>query len=416
MRARAGTFDRESRKLRRVAILAMVLTCAIAGQGNSGSSPITIRTEPLSPGRREIATAPPPNSERLPLDEVANEGFNGRVPGLGATYALVVVQHGRIVYERYGKGITPETRLPSWSMAKSVTHALVGRAVMRFGLNIDRAMGGSVWRGDDPRSRISWRTWMQMDDGLRHSEFGATSFASMDAAHMLFGWGREDNSSFCAREPLVHTPETHWNYSSCAWVLVDHALSGVVAPNVAGPLERRKQIRAWMEAELFGPLGMESALVEFDATGQPVGSAWLFATARDYARFGLLYLHDGVSNGRRILPPGWVNFARTPGPAANSDGYGAGWWITPAKGRGRPRDVLIDTGCKRDAYSAQGRRGQVILVVPSKDLVIVRLGYFSDAPDAWTQTYAWMGRIARTLPVCAIEQPSAYPVSGEWLK
>lgn len=336
--------------------------------------------------------------DRESLEAASEDAFARRVPDLGATYALVVVQRGRIVYERYGEGVTRKTRLPSWSMAKSVSHALVGIAVRRLGVNIDAAMGHPAWRADDPRARISWRTWMQMADGLRNSEFQSPTFATMDAAHMLYGRGRQDNAAFCAQEPLIHAPRTHWNYNSCAWVLTDDALTRLAAPQSQTATERRRNYAAWMESELFSPIGLRSALAEFDGAGRPTGSAWLFATARDYARLGLPYLRDGVWEGRRILPEGWVDFGRTAGPASNSNAYGAGWWITPPDGRGRPRATLIETGCYRDAFSAQGRRGQFILLVPSKDLVVVRLGYFSDAPDAWEATYAWIGRVARAFP------------------
>jgi CubicO group peptidase (beta-lactamase class C family) len=129
--------------------------------------------------------------------------------------------------------------------------------------------------------------------------------------------------------------------------------------------------------ELFGPLGMSSAQAEFDAAGTFVGSALAYATAPDYARFGLLYLRDGVWNGRRILPEGWVDFARTKTPADDCDVYGAGFWLTPASGSGKPMRALTPKG-PRDLFAAQGHEGQIIVMVPSKDLVLVRLGHFDD--------------------------------------
>src|SRR5204863_4238552 len=126
-----------------------------------------------------------------------------------------------------------------------------------------------------------------------------------------------------------------------------------------------------LAGELWGPLGMTSAQPEFDAAGTFVGSAFVYATARDFARFGLLYLRDGVWDGRRLLPPGWVDFARTRSPAANGHLYGAGWWLNPDPGvKGVPLPP--------DVFSAQGHEGQLISVFPSKDLVIVRLGLFDD--------------------------------------
>jgi CubicO group peptidase (beta-lactamase class C family) len=122
---------------------------------------------------------------------------------------------------------------------------------------------------------------------------------------------------------------------------------------------------------------MTTAQPEFDAKGTFIGSALVYATARDWARFGLLYMRDGVWNGRRILPPGWVDFARTRNPAANSDIYGAGFWVTPATGPGKPYPAFSQKG-PRDLFMAHGHEGQVIAIVPSKDLIVVRLGKLDD--------------------------------------
>jgi CubicO group peptidase (beta-lactamase class C family) len=144
-------------------------------------------------------------------------------------------------------------------------------------------------------------------------------------------------------------------------------------------------------------IGME-VQPEFDATGLYYGSAMIYGTARDFARLGLLYLRDGVWDGRRVLPEGWVDFARTPAPGTNADIYGAGWWLNPQQGKGRPLPVLIDTGPERDAFRAQGFEGQVIMDIPSKDVVIVRLGLTPDPVRGWAAVGDWLGRVARTFP------------------
>src|SRR6185369_7480460 len=150
----------------------------------------------------------------------------------------------------------------------------------------------------------------------------------------------------------------------------------VFAPG-ANAEDRRKKMLAVMKEELFDPIGMTSARPEFDSTGTFIGSALVYATARDWARFGYLYLKDGVWNGKRILPEGWVDFARAKNPASNSDVYGAGFWITPQSGSGKPLPALTPNG-PRDLYNAQGHEGQLVVIVPSKDLVVVRLGLFHD--------------------------------------
>jgi CubicO group peptidase (beta-lactamase class C family) len=150
-------------------------------------------------------------------------------------------------------------------------------------------------------------------------------------------------------------------------------------------------MRAWMNSSLFDRIGMRP-VVEFDSQGVFYGSSLYWATARDYARFGYLYLRDGVWNGERVLPQGWADFARTPGPDTDTDIYGAQWWLTPPSGAGRPERSLIVNPDLRDAFSAQGYEGQLIVVVPSKDLVMVRLGRFDGGAEAWDALGDWAGR------------------------
>jgi len=316
-------------------------------------------------------------------------------PTLGETRAVVVIQRGRLVTERYMPGFGPDTALISWSMAKSVTHALVGIAVRRGLVNIDQPMGNPRWAPGDPRNAIPWRFWINMIDGQAYREIGVADQTKNDAARMLFGIGRRDVAAFGASLPLVHPPGTHWNYNSAGTNLVADALGRVLAPG-AGPAERRARVAAVMREELFEPLGMASAQAEFDAAGTFVGSALMYATARDWARFGLLYLRDGVWDGRHILPEGWVDYARSKTPAADCDIYGAGWWITPPTGSGRPLGALAPNG-PRDLFAAEGHEGQVVVVVPSKDLIVVRLGLFDDR-IGWRPLGEWIERIVRLFP------------------
>ncbi len=297
-------------------------------------------------------------------------------PKLGETRAVVVIHHGRLVAERYAPGFGPDTPLISWSMAKSVTQALLGIAVRKGLVDIDQPMGNPRWTASDPRAAIPWRTWINMTDGQEYREIGVVDPTLNDAATMLYGRGRRDVAGFAAALPLIHAPGTHWNYNSAGINLIADALTRTLAPN-ASPAERRARMTRELRDELFAPIGMTSAQPEFDRTGLFLGSALVYATARDWARFGLLYLRDGVWEGRRILPEGWVDFARTKTPAANSDVYGAGFWVTPAVGRGKPYVAFAPDG-PRDLFLAQGHEGQVVVIVPSKDLVLVRLGLFND--------------------------------------
>jgi CubicO group peptidase (beta-lactamase class C family) len=308
---------------------------------------------------------------------------------LGETRAVVVVYRGRLVYEAYARGYTPQQRHVSWSMAKSITQALVGAAVLQGLVDIDRPMGSPRWRPDDPRAAITWRQWLTMTDGQRYLEIGAPSPTKSDAARMLFGRTRKDIVGYAARLPLVHKPGEVWNYSTAASVLLADALTRAVAPGEADARKRRAAMSAFMRDNLFFPIGMASAQPEFDAQGTFIGGSLVYATARDFAKFGLLYLRDGVWNARRVLPAGWVDFARAKTPASNSDVYGAGWWISPRAGDGVPIRNFTPAS-PRDLFSAQGHEGQLIVLVPSKDLIIVRLGY---TPGAWDALGAWIDRI-----------------------
>ena len=302
-------------------------------------------------------------------------------PLLGQTRAVMIVQHGRIVSESYAPGYSATTRLISWSMAKSITQALVGIAVRQGLVDIDKPMGNPRWPAGDARQAIPWRQWEQMVDGQRYHEIDRMQNpASNDAARMLFGEGRRDVAAFGASLPLDHPPGTHWNYNSAGVNLVCDALGRVWAPNADAPTRRARMLEV-MRKELFEPLGMTSAQPEFDSTGTFIGSAFVYATARDFARFGLLYLRDGVWDGQRILPAGWVDsswVARASGTETVPTTYGYGWWG--------------HTEGSHAYHYALGFGGQFIVVVPDLDLVLVRHGA-SEAQK--TAVKAWVADVVQ---------------------
>jgi CubicO group peptidase (beta-lactamase class C family) len=320
---------------------------------------------------------------------------NAPRPRLGETREVVIIWRGRLVSEAYMPGYGPETPLLSWSKAKSITHALTGIAVRRGLVDIDKPMGNPRWGANDPRQAIPWRHWLNMVDGQAYREIGEHDQAENDAAKMHFGRGRLDVSAYAASLPLIHPPGSHWNYNSAAVNLIADALTHRFAPG-APPTERRARIAAVLTDELFGPLGMRSAQPEFDAAGTFIGSSLLYATARDFARFGLLYMRDGVWEKRRILPAGWVDFARSKTPAGNCDVYGALFWIAPVSGRGKPYSALAPDG-PRDLFAAQGHEGQLTAMVPSKDLILVRLGRFENG-SGWRALGDWVQRIVALFP------------------
>lgn len=287
---------------------------------------------------------------------------------LGETHGLLIVQGGRIVLERYGEGCGPEQTYPAWSKAKSITHALVGIAVGDGKLDVHAPADVPEWR-DDARAAITLDHLLRMSSGLRWIEEYLPDQPS-DVIAMLFGEGKDDVAGFAAGFPLAHQPGGYWQYSSGTTNIVSRILARKL--DAGGP-----DFEAFMRARLFEPIGMASPIPKFDAAGTFIGSSFCYCTARDFARFGLLYLRDGVWDGRRLLPEGWVDYARTPTAQQPGDEpYGAHWWLGVG-GEG--------------SFSANGYDGQFTVCVPDLDMVLVRHGATPlDRKDALK---AWIGEV-----------------------
>jgi CubicO group peptidase (beta-lactamase class C family) len=298
--------------------------------------------------------------DRAALEERLDHAFAGPEPeDLERTHSVVVVQRGAVVVERHGEGAAPDDAFRSWSIAKSITNALVAILVRQRRLDISQPIPVKEWDADDPRSRITVDQMLRMVDGLRFREAehlggGAVRYypeEESDVIPMLFGAGRGDVAGFAAGLPKVADPETRWNYNSGG----SNLLARLVGETVGGG---RDEMLAFMRSELFGPLGMRTADPGFDAAGHFIGASACPCSALDFARFGLLFLRGGIWDGARILPEGWVDYSRAPSP--QSDGlYGAHFWVTPGS---------------LGIFSCQGAWGQRILIVPKLDLVVVRLG------------------------------------------
>lgn len=285
------------------------------------------------------------------LDQAFGEGAEAR---LGETQALVIVQGGRLILERYGKGRGPDDTCHSWSKAKSITHALVGLLVRDGLVDIHAPADVPEWRAaGDPRGAITLDQLLRMSSGLKFTEVYLPGQGS-DVIEMLFGSGQHDVAGFAAAFPLEHAPGGVWSYSSGTSNIVSRCAARALG--ATGPA-----FESFMRERLFGPLGMTSPIPKFDAAGTFIGSSFCFATPRDFARFGLLYLRDGVWEGRRLLPEGWVDYARTKTAQDDrvDDPYGAHWWLGIA-GPG--------------SFSANGYDGQFTVVIPDLDMVIVRHG------------------------------------------
>jgi CubicO group peptidase (beta-lactamase class C family) len=286
---------------------------------------------------------------------------------LRRTRAILVVQDGQIVAERYAPGFGETTRFSGWSMTKSVLGALVGVLVGEGRLSLRDVELMPAWRRPDPRASITLEDLLRMRSGLGFSEEYAN--LTSDVIEMLFN--QEDAAAYAASRPLIAPPGTEWSYSSGT----TNILSAIARRSVGGA-----DYPSWPRRALFAPLRMNSALMEPDASGTFVASSFMLATARDWARFGQLYLQDGVWEGRRLLPEGWVSFSTTPTSQSPGGIYGAHWWLglKPELGGGTPAATRLP----RDACFAVGHEAQVLTVVPSRRLVVVRLG-LSVYIDAW---------------------------------
>ncbi len=304
-------------------------------------------------------------------------------PRLGRTDALLVVQGGETRYELYGPDHTPTTRHVSWSIAKSATHALVGAAVLRDGLDIDRPV--SVL----PGAGVTLRHLLTLTDGLPWNEARQPAAIASDASRLLFGPGRLDVAKFAASRPgQRNAPGATWNYSTGAYHLIARELTARLFPALSHPARRRAAMADWMRRRLFEPAGMLGVLFEFDPQGTFYAGSLMWATARDFAALGGLYLNDGVAGGQRLLPGGWTRFARSPTVEPT---YGAGWWLEGAHGTAAGPSLL--GGSPPDAFHARGLDGQVILVVPSRRLIVVRLGYTPDGVTGWPAIGGCLRRI-----------------------
>ena len=274
------------------------------------------------------------------------------------THALVVVHGGRIVAEGYAPGFDATMPLIGWSMSKMAINALVGIAVQDGKLTLaDRALLPE-WRGDaDPRRDIRLDQLLRMTSGLSFNEDYADH--SGDVIQMLFVQG--DKAGFAAAKSLEHSPGAYWQYSG--------GTSNIIARILRQRFADEQEYLRFPRERLFEPLGMRSAVLEPDEAGTFVGSTFMYASARDWARLGLLFLHDGRWQGQRLLPEGWVTYSLTPTKDAPDAQYGAHVWL---KLPGSPG--LGEPSMPEDTYYMLGYDEQVVAVVPSRDLVIVRLG------------------------------------------
>lgn len=290
------------------------------------------------------------------------------------TKAVVVLKDGRVVAERYAPGYGVDTPIQGWSMTKSVTNALIGVLVRQGRLSVDGPAPVAAWSNPgDPRHAISVDNLLRMTSGLDIGQ-SLTSDASTawdPTTHMVFD--TDDMAAFAEKARLKAPPGTWWNYTNGNTLL----LSRMIRDRTGGDTAH---VLAFIHRELFDKLGMEHAVLEFDAAGTPIGASQLWASGRDWARFGQLYLDDGVVGGERVLPEGWVDYSARLTPGSDHFGYGAGFWTN--RGGSTAARERIAAGIPADAFMARGSQGQYVVIIPSRRLVVVRLGMaYTDRGD-----------------------------------
>ena len=349
---RAGVFGFIGRGL---AVATPEFGCAVLPDGRL--DPFLAHPQPL-PAPSSISLPTRAGDAASPLEEViADDGLAG--PGMRA---ILVVRRGEPLAERYAAGFDRNTRQLGWSMTKSVTAGLIGLLVMDGRLALDRSAGLT----GGGRERITLASLLSMTSGLEFNEgYGAVS----DLTRMLYL--RSDMAAFAAAKPLIHPIGDVWSYSSGTAVILSRIFQAAAGPAAPGleasqPAVPQPAVPNFARTRLFEPLGMTSAVLEADASGTLVGSSYMYATPRDWARYGQLLAQDGVWQGQRILPQGFVAMMATP-VAASGGEYGYGMVRRKVGQRDTP-------GIPSDTFWMTGHDGQYIAIIPSRQMVILRMG------------------------------------------
>jgi CubicO group peptidase (beta-lactamase class C family) len=290
------------------------------------------------------------------------------------TLSMMVVHNGRVIHERYAPGVDKTTRTRTWSTAKSIAVTLIGMLVDEGKMHLDEPLG-LEWlprtrsSAPDPRDAITLRHVLNMSSGLDTIDNGGLEYAT--GSGMSY-WAGASSVNGALRQALIREPGTNWDYENYDTLLAVYKMKQVLGDEQA--------YREFPRRRLLDKIGMRNTLISTDRFGDFILSSQVYTNARDLARFGQLYLQNGVWNGERLISEEWIDFVRTPAPATVGRGgqYGGQWWLVPEN-----RDDV-----PKDAYSTSGNRGQYVVVVPTHDLVIVRRGldYGRQGFDRWGLT------------------------------
>ena len=336
-------------------------------------------------GNSPELAAVPEEVDRGALDAAFDYAFDEPLPDKRrGTRALVVVYDGELIAERYAEGFHKDMPIASWSMTKTITASLVGILSSDGKLDIDAPAPVPEWNTEgDQRAAITLDQLLRMSSGLKFQE--EYSSTPSDVVRMLYE--QPSTAAFAASMPLEAKPDTKWNYSSGT----TNIISRIVRETIGGDQE---DCYRFVRQRLFDPLGMTRATIEADASGTLIGSSFMYCTPRDWARFGQCLLQDGVWEGERILPEGWVEYMVTPTPTAPQGQYGAQIWLNA----GEPDDPenRLFSAAPTDLVFLSGFDGQAVFIIPSRQAVIVRMGLTPDATAIpWNDL---LGKILAALP------------------
>jgi len=321
--------------------------------GLDGTMPAVFEHEPPSAVLNDTLVWPYGKKENVVINpkvqEIVAQAFDQAGENVKKSRAVVVVHNGQIIGEQYAPGFDKDTPLLGWSMTKSIVNALYGIQVQQGKVDINQPVKIPEWT--DNRKAVTFNSLLQMNSGLEWTE----DYASIsDATKMLFE--AADVSSVQLHKPLEFAVGEHWEYSSGT----SNLLSGLLRKQ----FETTQAYLDFPYEALFNKLGMASMVLETDLVGNYIASSYSFATPRDWAKFGLLYLNDGVWGDERILPKGWVKYTTTPAQGSEGD-YGSQFWLNI--GKEYPKSP-------KDMFYCDGYQGQYVYILPSQNLVIVRMG------------------------------------------
>ena len=328
----------------------------------------------------------PSDADAAALQAASDWTFDRESPHQ-VTLSLLVVHRGEIVHERYADGVDLTTRTRTWSTAKSIASTLIGMLVDDGRLSLDEPLGFDFLPKEaaaaetDPRSAITLRHALNMSSGLQTVDNGGQEYA---VGSGMSYWAGASSVEGARRRALIREPGANWDYENYDTLLAVYAMKRA--------LGSEKAYREFPRKHLLDRIGMRNTLLSTDRFGDFILSSQVYTNARDLARFGLLYLRNGLWNGERLLSEEWIDFVRTPAPSTADRGnfYGGQFWLVPDERKDVPRD----------AYSTAGNRGQYVVIVPSHDLVIVRRGldWGRQGFDRWDMAR----EVVKAFPVAAV--------------